>query len=113
MLQINVAAKIGVDTTTVFNWEANGSTPEIQYMPAIIRFLGYNPLPIAEGWGDRLVRQRTTLGLSQKESARRIGVDSSTLAKWERGDREPKGRLLIRAERFLQDGELSDARRAG
>ena len=40
---------------------------------------------------EQLVRQRTSLGLSQKESAGRIGVDASTLAKWERGGREPAG----------------------
>jgi DNA-binding XRE family transcriptional regulator len=45
MLQKDVAEQIGVDKTSVFNWEANTSRPEIRYMPAIIRFLGYNPLP--------------------------------------------------------------------
>lgn len=38
-----------------------------------------------------MVRHRTSLGLSQKESARRLHVDPSTLAKWERGEREPTG----------------------
>ena len=96
-----------MDKTSVFNWEANTSTPEIRYMPAIIRFLGYNPLPAATAWGDRLVRQRTSLGLSQKESAGRIGVDPGTLAKWERGEREPAGVFAKRAERFLADEEPS------
>lgn len=70
-------------------------------MPAIVRFLGYNPLPEANGWGERLVRQRTTLGLSQKEAASRLGVDQGTLVKWERGEREPKGRFLDGVRRFL------------
>jgi transcriptional regulator with XRE-family HTH domain len=59
-------------------------------MPAIIRFLGYNPLPSAEGWGERLVQQRTIQGLSQKQSAAHMGVDQGTLARWERGEREPE-----------------------
>ena len=42
-------------------------------MLAIIQFLGYNPLRTADGWGGRLVRQRSTLGPSQKQSAKRIG----------------------------------------
>jgi transcriptional regulator with XRE-family HTH domain len=37
------------------------------------------------------VRHRTTLGMTQKEDARRLGVDQGTLAKWERGKREPQG----------------------
>jgi DNA-binding XRE family transcriptional regulator len=60
-------------------------------MPAIIQFLGYNPLPPSNGWADRLVLCRLAMGLSQKESARRIGVDQGTLAVWERGEREPNG----------------------
>jgi DNA-binding transcriptional regulator YiaG len=104
-----------VDKTSVINWEANASKPEIRYMPAIINFLGYDPLPQANTLAEQLVRQRTRLGLSQKESAERLGVDPSTLAKWERGEREPAGGFLARVERFLQDdaGSRSNSRRAG
>lgn len=102
MLQREVAEKLGVDKTSVFNWEANASSPEIRYMPAIIRFLGYNPLPAAEGWAFRLVQSRTILGQSQKEAARQIGVDPDTLARWERGEREPTGAFLGRVKRFLE-----------
>jgi site-specific DNA recombinase len=79
MLQREVAVQIGVDTTCVFNWEAQISKPEIRYMPSIIGFLGYNPLPEGATMGERLVRQRTTLGLTQREAAERIGVDPGTL----------------------------------
>jgi site-specific DNA recombinase len=107
MFQKDVAEKVGVDTTTVFNWEANASRPDFRYMPAIIEFLGYNPLPAADGWAVRLVNGRTALGLSQEEAARRIGVDPSTLARWERGEREPKGRHAQRAERILAGVEAN------
>jgi DNA-binding XRE family transcriptional regulator len=52
----------------------------------------HNPLPAARGWGERLVRQRTSLGLTQKAAAGRLGVDRSTLARWEREERGPRGR---------------------
>lgn len=39
LLQKDVAEQLGVDKTSVFNWEGNRSSPEIRYMPAIIRFL--------------------------------------------------------------------------
>ena len=61
----------------------------------------------------RGVRQRTRLGLSQKESAERLGVDPGTLARWERGEREPQGGFLKLVERLFEDGEISGARRAG
>jgi site-specific DNA recombinase len=113
MLQKDVAEQLGVDKTSVFNWEANTANPEVRYMPAIIRFLGYNPLPDADGWGERLVRHRTTLGMTQKDAAARLGVDQGTLARWERDARKPEGAFLDRVKRFLQDGEASGARRAG
>jgi transcriptional regulator with XRE-family HTH domain len=74
-------------------------------MPAIIRFLAYNPLPPADGWADRLVQCRTALGLSQRESAARIGVDQGTLARWERGEREPTGKFTARAFQFVNTVE--------
>jgi transcriptional regulator with XRE-family HTH domain len=112
MLQKEVAERIGVDKTSVFNWEANTACPEVRYMPAIIQFLDYDPLPEPNGWSERLIRHRTSLGLSQRGAAKRLGVDPSTLAKWERGEREPTGALLGRAERFLDDEEAGlEARR--
>ena len=70
-------------------------------MPAVIKFLGYNPSPPPESWADRLVHGRTLLGLSQKESAKRMGVDQSTLARWERREREPAGKFAARAMAFV------------
>lgn len=78
-------------------------------MPAIIRFLGQNPLPEAKGWGERLVRQRATLGLSQSEGAQRLGVAASTLAKWERGEREPAGKFAARLQRFLLGADATSS----
>jgi site-specific DNA recombinase len=109
MLQKQVAEQIGVDKTSIHNWETGVTGPGFEYMPAIIRFLGYNPLPEGQGWGERLVRQRTTLGLSQKASAQCLGLDPSTLAKWERGEREPTGALLSRVKRFLDRDEGTTA----
>jgi transcriptional regulator with XRE-family HTH domain len=51
--------------------------------------------------------------MTQGEAAKRLGIDPGTLARWERGEREPAGVLLERVERFLRESELSNARRAG
>jgi site-specific DNA recombinase len=106
LLQNQVAEQIGVDKASIANWEHDRSKPGVEYMPAIIRFLGYNPLPPKEDWASRLVQCRTVLGLTQKESAHRMGVDPSTLAKWERGERVPAGEFAARAERFLATVEV-------
>jgi transcriptional regulator with XRE-family HTH domain len=53
--QRQVAEQIGVDKTSIANWEGNRNEPGVQYIPAIIRFLGYNPLPPRRWVADRLV----------------------------------------------------------
>ena len=102
LTQKEVAEQIGVDEGSVYNWERNSGEPRLKYMPAIVTFLGYNPLPPAEGMAERLVRRRTSLGLTQKEAAVQIGVDAGTLAPWERGEREPTSAFLSRVERFVE-----------
>jgi transcriptional regulator with XRE-family HTH domain len=101
LLQRQVAEQIGAEVCSLRNWEANRTKPTVEFMPAIIRFLGYNPLPPGSTWAERLVYGRKAMGITQKESARRVGVDQSTLARWERGEREPTGELAASAERFL------------
>ena len=103
LLQREVAEQVGVDATSVFNWEANACQPELRYVPAIIAFLGYNPLRGAKTPGEQLVQRRIGLGLSQKEAARQIGVDPSTLRGWERGAKDPEQVTLIRVQRFLSE----------
>ena len=106
--QKDVAKAIGVRTASIFNWEKNASHPKPQYMPAIIRC----PLPEGKTWGERLVRHRTTLGITQAEAARRVGVDQGTLARWERGEREPKGAFAMRARHFLAGDKGAAAKTA-
>jgi len=111
LLQRQVAEPIGV-TKAVHNWETNHSSPSFRDMPAIIRFLGYDPAPASTVWSVRLLQARTRLGLSQRESAHRIGVDPSTLARWERGDREPTGNLGSRGVNIPQHRSLINSRLA-
>ena len=57
----------------------NGGHTELRlgWMPAIIRFLGYDPQPIARTIGEALKRHRTGQALTQQELARRLDVDPS------------------------------------
>ena len=70
-------------------------------MPASIQFLGYNPLPESTTLAERLVRQRTTLGLSRKGAALAIGVDAATLARREFGERAPAGEFRDCQSNFM------------
>jgi len=82
-LQKQVADQIGVHEQTITGWERNATVPEIRYMPAIIGFLGYDPLPPAVSLPERLAVVRRGLGLSQRKMAEKLGVDPATLAGWE------------------------------
>lgn len=102
-LQVKQLAKrLGVHPQAITNWEANGNQPDLAYMPAIIEFLGYNPLPPPANWAQRLVGGRKGLGLTQREFARKLGVDPTTLARWERGEKEPGAVYATKAERLLR-----------
>jgi len=39
---------LGVNETSIGNWERNATEPEIRFLPAIIQFIGYNPFPEAD-----------------------------------------------------------------
>ena len=51
--------------------------------------------------GEELVRIRTLRGMTQRESAAQIGVNQTTLARWERDERLPRGERLSKLKRFL------------
>ena len=110
LFQRQVAKKLGVNKATICNWEINRTKPGFEYMPAIMEFLGYNPLPPKDDWAGRLVQGRTALGLSQEQAAQKLRVDPCTLARWERGEREPAGAYAARALRFLSATEATAAK---
>ncbi len=60
-------------------------------MPKVIDFLGYVPFEKElETLGEKIVCYRWLKGITQKELAGQLGVDPTTLARWEKGEREPR-----------------------
>jgi transcriptional regulator with XRE-family HTH domain len=102
LFQKQVADQIGVHELTITNWERNATLPEIRYVPAIIQFLGYSPLPPTSSLAERLTDARRRLGLSQRKMAEKLGVDPTTLMGWERGRHQPTEKSLGLIERALQ-----------
>ncbi len=87
---------IGCNYLTLVNWEKGHFTPRVNHMAEVVQFLGYNPLPTGSTIAEQLVAYRKARGLTQKHFAHELGIDPSTLAKWEQGEREPKGDFLER-----------------
>ena len=97
-----VADQIGVDETTIVNWERNATAPAVRHIPAIIRFLGYDPLPPPNAYPERLATARRALGLSQRKMAERLGLDPATIKNWETGRHQPTGKSMELIGRILQ-----------
>jgi transcriptional regulator with XRE-family HTH domain len=102
VLQKQVSDLIGVHEMTITGWEGNTTVPEVRYMPAIIEFLGYNPLPASSSLPERVATARMALGLSQRKMAKNLGVDPATLMGWEAGRHQPTGKSLELIGRTLQ-----------
>jgi transcriptional regulator with XRE-family HTH domain len=87
----DLARLLGVDMATIQNWELGRiTTVSVRAMPAVIRYLGYNPEPRPEGVGAQLRWKRRSLGWTTREAARRNSVDPCTWEAWETQTDWPK-----------------------
>ncbi len=84
--QKDVAILLGIGHFTYMTWEKDQKSPFPRYYPAIIDWLGYNPLPDAQTNGAGLRRERLTLGLTSSQMANRLGIDQGTLLSREASD---------------------------
>ena len=101
LLQRELGQHIGVHGLSVTNWELNRTIPELKHMPAILSFLGYNPLSRPTTLAERLVLHRRCRGWSQKRLADELDVDPTTLARWERGEKTPWGPYAAKVKALL------------
>ena len=80
--QREVAAKLRVGLGTYFTWELGTRSPSIRHWPALIAYLGYDPVPTLAGEAGQIEAVRRQLGWSLRQVADFIGVDQGTLARW-------------------------------
>ncbi|MDT5261369.1 MAG: hypothetical protein QOC61_373 [Acidobacteriota bacterium] len=102
LFQKQVADKIGVEVTSIYNWENNRGEPAVRFIPRVHLFLGYCPYTpglLIPDWL-RLVRQ--SLGYSQEVVAKEVGVDETTWRRWEAGGRLPAPLYIGRIKHFLE-----------
>jgi len=94
LLQCEVAKALGVDSMSLVNWEKNRTEIGARFVPAIIQWLGYDPLPSPSSLGEWIAIERTRRGLARRALAAALGWDESTVSKYEQGDCPPSGRKL-------------------
>jgi transcriptional regulator with XRE-family HTH domain len=110
-LTLKEAAKLlGTDECSIMNWEKGRTVPKVYRLPAIIRFLGYNPLPEPRTLPERLIGKRLEQGWSRKVASRHLGIDVSTLRDWEQGKiiLFRKHQRLVAKVLAMSEGELED-----
>jgi transcriptional regulator with XRE-family HTH domain len=111
--QKHVAQEIGCSKASLLNWEKGRAEPELRFLPAILRYLGYDPRPEPATFGGRIRAAREAAGLSERELARRLGLDPGTLAAWERDEvRRPYPRIRRVFEGWLASSNRVVARRS-
>jgi transcriptional regulator with XRE-family HTH domain len=94
LTQRQVANAIGVRQTSICDWETGKLAPSVACLPGIFRFLGYDPRPTPDTFGQRLVHLRETHGLSQRALAKLLRSDPLTLRRWENDQHQPTRKLL-------------------
>jgi DNA-binding transcriptional regulator YiaG len=106
-----VARILGVNETSVYDWEKHRTDPMVHLIPRITRFLGYTP-PFFSGrtTGQKIVAYRHVRGMSQRKLAITLKVDAGTLGRWERDESLPTGKLKIRLEPFFTEILSGDGR---
>ncbi|TKJ32914.1 MAG: hypothetical protein CEE38_22085 [Planctomycetes bacterium B3_Pla] len=102
MTQKDVATKLQTTACTYRDWERNRRNPSFRYMPGIIEHLGYIPFDIQfANLGQKIRVYRQLLGLRQRDLARQLGVDPTTVGYLEKGKHKPAKRLARELAAFF------------
>ena len=99
----NPQDRLGCWCQSVARWERDESVPLAGRWPAIEAALGPGLVPQREGLAGRIRNARLRLGLTQKELARRAGVDVRTVRNSETGACGPGRVTLERLGAILGD----------
>jgi transcriptional regulator with XRE-family HTH domain len=104
LFQKEMAATIGVDTTTIHNWENNRTTPPVRFIPRIINLVGYEPSGLEPPTlSETIKRYRFLKGINQEELARKIGIDPGTLSRLERNRGQRLPSVMRKVAAFVKE----------
>jgi DNA-binding XRE family transcriptional regulator len=101
MLQREVAAKIGVTESSVYNWE-RGKGPELVHISKIITFLGYVPFECPDDLLGRLRYYKLINGMSFERLGAAMNRDPEQLVDWMSNGMKPCKRNMQFIDGFLK-----------
>lgn len=100
LYQKDVALQIGVTASTIWNWE-HGWTIDLRFMPRVIEFLGYNPIPYPDDPLERVAWYKQVNGLTLEQLGAEMGRDPEQLADWLSGRHRPSRQNQEKIRLFL------------
>lgn len=109
MTQAEFAKKLGVGTTSIYNWLNGVKTPRMDKVDSMCKLLGiHRENLIADNlarergitsftgnMNNRLKELRNELHLTQQKFADRLGVKQNTIAQYEMGRNDPSNAVII------------------
>jgi transcriptional regulator with XRE-family HTH domain len=98
--QMDVAMRIGAQKDTIRNWEMGRTEPEVRFIPAVMQFLGYDPISTPYTSGQDIRGSRLRLGLSQKRLAALAGVDEGSVRRAESDTKRMAHRVQQAVRRY-------------
>ena len=93
---------LGVSEASIWQWENNRTKPKVYLVPRVYDFLGYAPYAPTDRFGDWLRQARSGLGLSRRKLGAELGLDVTTIDRWERGQGRPTDASRARIRRLLE-----------
>jgi DNA-binding XRE family transcriptional regulator len=103
LFQSQVAEILGVTECTINNWEKHRSEPMLWVIPKVVEFLGYEPnTSSVKSLGQRIKAYRLMKGITQKELAKQVGIDPTTLSRLERDQGKIFNSTMVKIKLFLQ-----------
>ena len=92
---IELASMLNASPHNLLNWEKGRNRPAVKLMKSIVNYLGYCPLfETPKSLGQLVKLKRFYAGVSSKELARKLGIDQSTILRWENTDQDPRDRKI-------------------
>lgn len=101
--QSEVAKILKVTTDTITNWELNRHEPPTRLAKRIIEFIGYVPFDgYEQSIGRQLYLARLVSGMTQRQVAKKIGCNSSSVRYIELDQRRLQYRLRLSVTEFVE-----------
>jgi len=101
MRQKDLALATNAGVWTVITWEKHDVEPSVKFIPAIIEWLGYDPFPVGETFGEQVTWKRKKAGLTRQRLAKRLGMNYGSIEQWERDVCKPLPTNLRKLERLI------------